>query len=138
MQRITQKTITAIRATGNVRFIRDSSLIGFGIKVSAKGRISFIVEGRVRGDRTRRITLGQSPALNVTDARQTAADTLALMQRGIDPVAKRKAEQFKIQVLSKTVGQAISDYMKARTLKPKTAQDYHNTFNLIFSANVNL
>jgi len=52
MTTITQKTIAKIEPTGAVQFVRDSSLTGFGIKVTAKGKASYFAEARVKGGRT--------------------------------------------------------------------------------------
>ena len=70
---ITQRFVTGLKPNTSVRFIRDSVLVGFGVKVMPSGRMSFIVEGRIRGGPTKRITLGQHPALSVADARERAA-----------------------------------------------------------------
>ena len=89
MANITQKKVNSLGPSQKVAFIRDDTLIGFGVKTTPKGRISFIVEGRIRGGRTRRITLGQHPAMNVAEAKVLAREHLAQMQRGEDPVEVR-------------------------------------------------
>ena len=85
--RITQRFVNGLKPSSSDRFIRDSVLVGFGVKVMPSGRMSFIVEGRIRGGATKRITLGQHPALSVADARERAAHFIQLMQSGIDPVS---------------------------------------------------
>ena len=46
---ITQRTIAKVKASGSPYFIRDSNLVGFAIKVTAKGKATFILEIRVKG-----------------------------------------------------------------------------------------
>ena len=65
---ITQRFVNGLKPSSSDRFIRDNVLVGFGLKVMPNGRISFIVEGRIRGGATKRITLGQHPALSVAHA----------------------------------------------------------------------
>ena len=114
-------------------FIRDTKLVGFGVKVTPNGRISYIAEGRIRGGRTRRITLGQYPALSLSQARQLATDTLFLMQQGKDPKTIRDTEAAKERALSKSLADVFREYMKTKNLKASTVRDYNNTFELVFS-----
>jgi hypothetical protein len=65
---ITQRFINGLKPSSSARFIRDNALVGFGVKVMPTGRISFIVEARIRGGSSKRITLGQSPALSASKA----------------------------------------------------------------------
>jgi integrase len=133
MPKITTKLVSSVKASRKSQFIRDSQLIGFGVKVSPKRRVSYIVEGRIRGKGTRRITLGQYPALSVIEARTLAQTKLGLMHQGIDPVEQKRKDDYRQTALSITVRDMFESYMKARPLKPKTRSDYRNTFNLIFA-----
>jgi hypothetical protein len=49
--------------------------VGFGVKVMPTGRVSFIVEARIRGGSSKRITLGQSPAMSAIAARARVQGT---------------------------------------------------------------
>src|SRR6056297_614091 len=132
MAKITQKLLSSLKPETSAKFIRDDTLTGFGVKVSATGRKSFIVEGRIRGGRTRRITLGQDPAMSLSTAKDLAREYIQLMQKGEDPVAKKKKELAKQEALGKTVGDVFDGYIAARDLKARTEQDYSNAFNLYF------
>lgn len=133
MSTITQKKVNSLGPSQKVVFLRDDTLTGFGVKTTPAGRISFIVEGRIRGGRTRRITLGQHPAMTVADAKELARQHLQQMQRGEDPVEVRDAAAAREQALGKTVEAVFTSYIAARDLKPRTSQDYGNAFNLYFS-----
>lgn len=133
MTNITQKKVNSLKPSEKVAFLRDDTLTGFGVKVTPTGRVSFIAEARVRGGRTRRITLGQHPAMTVSDARELAREQLLHMQQGDDPVTVREAVAAREQALSKTVGTVFESYLAARDLKPNTSRDYSNAFNLYFS-----
>ncbi|MFC6637572.1 integrase arm-type DNA-binding domain-containing protein [Sulfitobacter sediminilitoris] len=73
--------------------------------------MSFIVEGRIRGGRTRRITLGQHPTMTVAEAKELAREKLLQMQKGEDPVESRKKEEAREQALGKTVGAVFESYL---------------------------
>ena len=129
---ITQRFVTGLKPNTSVRFIRDSVLVGFGVKVMPSGRMSFIVEGRIRGGATKRITLGQHPALSVADARKRAAHFIQLMQSGIDPVKAKQAEAARLHALFKSVTEVFISYTANRDLGDITKRDYWTTFRLVF------
>ncbi|MEE2981898.1 MAG: Arm DNA-binding domain-containing protein, partial [Pseudomonadota bacterium] len=66
--------------------IRDTKLIGFGLRISPLGTRTFIVEGKLRGTRTtRRLSLGRYPVVTLGRARDKARETLYQLYLGIDP-----------------------------------------------------
>ena len=131
---ITQRFINGLKPSPSARFIRDNALVGFGVKVMPTGRISFIVEARIRGGSSKRITLGQSPALSVSDAKDRAAQFIQQMQSGIDPVKAKQAEAARKDALSKSVAEVFNSYVANRDLKDSTKRDYRTTFRLVFSS----
>jgi integrase len=71
----------------------DDKLPGFGVRRSPKGKISFVVKIRVRGDtRQRFITLGDWPSLLPDDARSDAENHRAAGAKGRDLEAERGQE----------------------------------------------
>ena len=95
------------------------------MRVTDKGRISFIVEGRIRRGGTVRLTLGKHPTLTVPEARALARDQLALMDQGIDPRQHREEQQQEAQRLAThnemmgvTLSTMLERYLQARTLNP--------------------
>ena len=80
---ITQTTILNIRPSGQIQYIRDESLRGFRIKVTAKGKASFLVEKRVHGGRTVRKLIGDTDLISLREAKQEAQGLLLrLSKRG--------------------------------------------------------
>ena len=106
---------------------------GLAVKVTPAGRKSFVVDGRVKGGKTRRFTLGTFPEVSSSDARTEALSLISKMQQGIDP----KAEQDQAKALSlfsrKTLAEVFKEYLEIRDLKPKTVIDYKNTMHSVFS-----
>ncbi len=102
-------------------FVRDSVLPGFGLRVTAGGSKSFILEKRVNG-RVRRQTLGRFGVLTVEQARREAHKLLGEIAMGIDPVAERKTREAN----RVTLGQCFEEFKKTRTqLSPTTLRDYN-------------
>ena len=130
--KITQKTLGKIEETGKRWFIWDTSLVGFGIEVSAKGKSSYVFETRIKGTgRKVRRKIGSVDLLPLDDARANAKITLLKASQGVDP-------RFEMEVQDnapKTVGQAVTDYIEAkrRKLAASTIRDYRVTFSSCLS-----
>ena len=73
-------------------FIRDDSIEGFALRLTAKGAKSFVWEGRIKG-RPRRITIGQFPDLSVAAARIRAHKIRAAIIEGRDPSEEHQTER---------------------------------------------
>jgi integrase len=135
MPKITKRLLSSVSASPKDVFIRDTELPGFGIKVSPKGTVSFIAEGRIKRGKTKRVTLGKHPILPLDEARKKAQEALLVMKDGFDPIEleeeerKQRAKLAAIndakQISLRTV---FDEYQALRDLKPKTLADYQNTF----------
>jgi integrase len=69
----------------------DSDVHGFGIRVTASGCKSFILNYRTRAGRVRQITIGEWPTYSTDVARAAAKEHRYTIDRGGDPAADRKA-----------------------------------------------
>jgi len=87
----------------------DSQLHGFGLRVTAKGARSYIVQARV-GGRSRRVTLGRHGVLTAEEARKKARKTLGTMADGVDPVAEKRRQA----AASVTLREVADDYLDNR------------------------
>jgi integrase len=76
--------------------IWDTYLPGFGYRATQRGKGSFFVMYRLKGQR-RRMTVGRYPVLSLAEARDLGKHALSLVQEGTDPeehiAALRAAEQ---------------------------------------------
>jgi hypothetical protein len=66
------------------------SVTGFGVRVRATGRTTWIVQYRTTRGRTRRLTIGTVGRMTPEQARTEARQALAAVDRGEDPVVERK------------------------------------------------
>ena len=139
--RITKRFLTERQGKKPVKdeFYRDNTLGGFGLKWTKAGKLNFIVEGRVRGGKTCRLTLGQFPQLNLEQAKTLAREPLLLMGQGIDPREDRRAKQEAKaakdalrQAMMVTVGDLWEKYLRSKDYKPSTLRDTKQTFELVY------
>ena len=66
----------------------DDTLPGFGVRLRAGGKRTWIVQYRI-GPQQRRLSLGTVEAVDATKARKRAKDALARVQLGQDPQAEK-------------------------------------------------
>ena len=82
---ITQRTLAKLDPTGIRFFVWDTSLTGFGVEVSAKGKASYVCETRIRGTSKKvRKKIGLVDLLPLDDARQEARSLLLKASQGFD------------------------------------------------------
>ncbi len=72
----------------------DTEVKGFGLRVSPKGRVSFIVQGRVGGSlQEARLTIGSYGIFTPDQARDVAREHLRCMRMGVDPRDVRRHDE---------------------------------------------
>lgn len=101
----------------------DDTLAGFGLRITASGVRSFIVQKRING-KEHRSTIGRYGTLTPEQARKEAQKFLGQVAQGIDPIATR----IKAKAEAVTLKDALDAYLISRTLKPRTIQDIHQAF----------
>lgn len=127
LTKITKDTLSGLKATGKVQFVRDTRLIGFGVKVTGAGRATYIAEKRVKGGRVVRKTIGEVSLLPLDDAREAARELLLSLSKGID-VAKIEPEDD--DSLKSNLDQYLA--LRRHKLKPSTVSDYQKVMQNCF------
>lgn len=91
--KITKRVVDAAHPSDRTYFIRDDVVRGFGLKVTANGIKTYIVEYRLPGGRAAkkgRYTIGRHGSPWAPDsARQRAKDILESVRKGVDPQASK-------------------------------------------------
>lgn len=106
--------------------LRDCDLRGFGLRITAGGTKTFIVEKRIKG-RLRRVSIGRYGELTPVQARRQAQQLLGQIAMGMDPVAERRRRQLR----EITLNTCFEDFKRARkNLKSKTLYDYERTIRI--------
>jgi integrase len=92
-ERITDALVRkAEPAEAGLRFIWDTLVKGFALRVTVRGAKSFVLDYRIRG-RQRRITIGSYPEWSVAAAREAAKDMKREVDLGGDPMGERHADR---------------------------------------------
>lgn len=94
-------------------FVWDSKVSGLGLRVSAGGSKTFVIQSRIDG-KEKKITIGKYGILSPDQARKTAISHLAKMQQGIDPSPSRKCNSL-------SLGELMEGYVSLLKLKGKVS-----------------
>src|SRR3954463_9424054 len=88
--RLTRPNIArlALPAGKSETIVFDDALPGFGVRLRAGGKRTWIAQYRL-GAKQRRITLGNVEAVDLDEARKRAKDALAKVQLGADPQTEK-------------------------------------------------
>ena len=100
-ERLTKRAVDLAKADGRERFIFDAELSGFGLRLSAGGEKSYIVQYRAgtgRGAPKRRITIGKHGTLTPDEARRIAKSILADVAKGNDPALTRRGQRHALTI----------------------------------------
>jgi len=129
-ERLTKRVVDAAEVGTKDRYIWDTSLKGFGLKVTPSGRKVYLVQYRLGGrkGRTRRVTLGQHGTLTTEEARGLAKKNLGQVSSGTDPAVeldKMRAGSSMTALLDRFDEQHIEV-----KLKPKSQEDYRRNIRL--------
>lgn len=101
---------------------------GFGIRITAAGARSFILDYRMYG-RKRRYTIGRWPAWSAQAARERAAKLLRDAQADHDPLEKRDAaRKAQANTLAKYLDGPYSDHQARRKSGAQTLAMIRNSF----------
>lgn len=92
MARITDSFIKRVtHEPSRETFYWDDQLKGFGLRVSPRGRMTFIIQYRNERGRTGRHKLGTASNMKAERARSLAREKLGLIESGGDPSRERRA-----------------------------------------------
>jgi integrase len=125
-QKLTDRQVRALvaPATGN-QITYDSTVSGFGVRITAGGAIAFILNYRVKATgQERRYTIGSYPDWNVAAAREEAKRLKRHVDSGGDPLGEVKASRdaptvadlctrFEAEHVNKLRAQTQADYRGA-------------------------
>lgn len=95
----------------------DIGLPGFGIRVSSKGRRTWIVRYRIKGRKGKgSMSLGTVGAVEFADARGAAKDALRAAEKGIDPAGPVRRERH-AETFRELADRYIAEYAKGPKFK---------------------
>lgn len=122
-QKLTKRVVDGLAPSANRYTFWDGHLAGFGVRVNASGRKSFIIRYRPRGCTEKRyFTVGRYGVLTVDEARVQARRLFGLVANGEDPAHERDVRR-QIPTLSVVVEEFLKMHVAAKR-KPKTLASY--------------
>jgi integrase len=126
MAKLTNKIVADLPADGAERTLFDSSVPGFGLRVTVKGKKIWIARARSGGRRIK-VNLGTYPEKTLSAARAEAYAALRDIRDGKDPRAEKAARRRALEAGQTTVA-ALADRWLAEYVRPKlkdrTIADY--------------
>jgi integrase len=106
----------------NDLLVFDDTLVGFGVRIRAGGKRTWVVQYRL-GEKQRRLSLGSVERIDPDEARRRARIALSNVNLGVDP----QAEKTKSRALAAaTVGRTVESYLSRRAeqrLKPNSLRE---------------
>lgn len=122
-KKLTKALIDELKPKTKDYFIWDTELRNFGIKITPKGRKTYVTHFRIAGvGNTKRMTLGVHGEIFVQQARKLAADVLNDARKGSDPTAELKSLKQAVTV-SYALEQFYEDHVRSK-LKPSSIENY--------------
>jgi integrase len=108
LPKLTKRFVDSIKPGSRDVVLWDSELQRFGLRVKPSGSMTYVVQYRNAGGRTRKLAVGRVGELTPDEARGLARDALADVRKGKDPSASRAAARDGM-----TVAQLCDDYLNA-------------------------
>lgn len=97
MAKLTKRVVDASRPAHSDYFVWDDDMLGFGLRVYASGRKSYLVQYRANG-RTRRYTIGPHGVWTPETARNEAWVLLGRVAQGQNPAEERQLDHQAITI----------------------------------------
>lgn len=121
--RFTDRSIRVLKPKTERHEIWENGRTGLGVRVSTRGRLSWVYMYRFEG-RPRRMTLGVYPKMGLAAARLAHAGAKKLLDDGTDP-GTQHVEQRRAERKAETVSDLIEEYLErhARPYKKTAAED---------------
>ena len=111
-------TTRSIQAAAKPSFLWDDKLKGFGCRIAADGRVSWLVQKKIGGreGKATRVVIGHSPPMELAEARTAAEIAIGEVARGIDlPTKKRLLREAKCEALNApTLCEAAELFLRRR------------------------
>jgi len=125
MPKLTKRLVDQLASQASDYFVWEPEVPGFGVRVYASGRKSYLIQYRAVGSgRTRRLALGPHGVLTPEQARAMAQTYLARVRAGGDPAQEKKTARIEA-----TVAEFASRWLEtqAQRLRPQTVHNYQGT-----------
>ena len=120
--KLTVTAIEALSAGEKDRIFWDTEIQGFGLKVTPKGRKSYLLYHRTLDGKERKPSLGLYPVIRPDAARQLARQMLGQVASGLDPAQARKIVR-RSETVSDLLDRYLSDHAERHKKASSLAED---------------
>ena len=130
--KLTKTNIDRVRKPGSGTILYwDTETKGFGVRITASGAASFVVQGTVAGEgKELRLTIGTYGAWTVDDARRRPEENKHQFEDGINPLSAKKADA----AMKVSLGETLEAYVaRPGKLKASTATEYRRHVEQVFA-----
>src|ERR1017187_4783850 len=125
-EKISEKFVKNLTPPNNGNRIHyDAQIPGFGVRITAAGAVSFVLNYHVHG-RERRFTIGKHPEWSVTAARNRALELRRKVNEGVDPLGEREEERTQ-----PSVNDLCNEYLEHHALIHKRPHSVRNDKQMI-------
>lgn len=132
--KLTDKRVEAAEAApeGQRVHLWDDTRRGLALRITDKGAKSWVVMRRPKGSaKVKRVTIGSYPAVTLARARELAKPYLDDLEEGVDPIAKRDAEEQAAERRAEgVVDKALDDYEAGPVEALRTAREIKRMFKV--------
>lgn len=125
-KKITEQSVKTVRnpASGSM-YLWDAAENGFGLRVTATGKKSFVLAYRI-GGRQRRYTIGSWPDFSVEAAKTEAGKLRVGIRSGNDPLEDKHRD-----LLEPTISDLLTAYMKSDDERKKRPSSQRNDRSML-------
>jgi integrase len=121
--KLTKRVIDDLQPQAIDKFYWDIDITGLAVKVTPKGRKTFLVQYRPGGRKTptRKVSIGQYGTVTVHKARNAASQILGLRAEGRDPALER--QQARHRTASDRFSDIADDFLAKHASQNRTAEE---------------
>jgi integrase len=121
--KLTNRVIDELKPGPKDTFYWDTDITGLGLKVTPKGRKTFLVQYRPGGRKspTRKMFIGQYGTVTVHKARKEATQVLGLRAEGRDPALER--QQSRQRAASERFSDVANDFLAKHASQNRTVDE---------------
>ena len=122
MSKLTQSFLSKLKPDTTDRLLWDDAIPGFGVRIKSSGSVSFLIQYRNSGGRSRRYTLGRYGKLTLVEARKLAQRLFAQVAEGADP-AEDRASKRNAPTIADLAGRFLTEYAEVHKKQSSVKED---------------
>jgi len=126
---LTEQRVADLMATGSTFYVNDAKMPGLSVRVTRAGVKSYVFTKKVKGNFWR-ITLGKTPGMTLTAARNAASAHHGDIAKGVDVAAAHRFAKAAASVKAMTLADAYERFLTLKDRRPSTVKDYKMLWRL--------